>query len=116
MLHLGHLPRIHYSNPLALLINLSVEVLISVICFVSRSSIGSLSDLHAVSVVSYSFIMKSNPFIALIILNIFLLWSLSDSSILSYIVLLVQVPRVSIFLFMGTADSPFLWVVSSCRL
>lgn len=45
--YLGHRPQVHFSNPLALLINLSVEVLISMTtCFVSRTSIGSFSKMH----------------------------------------------------------------------
>lgn len=47
VLYLGHFPQIRFSNPLALLINLSAEVLISMTtCFSSRSSIGSFSDLR----------------------------------------------------------------------
>lgn len=47
MPYLGHLPQVHFSNPLAPLINLSTEVLISMTtCFVSRSSVGSFSKMH----------------------------------------------------------------------
>lgn len=47
MLYLGDFPPIHFSNPLALLINLSVEVLISTtVCFIPRRSVGPSSDLR----------------------------------------------------------------------
>lgn len=72
-LYLGHFPPIHLSNPFILLINLSFEVLIPMTTwflfffFFLRSAC-------FLPVVSYSFIINSNPsFIALLILSILLL-------------------------------------------
>lgn len=74
-LYLGHFPPIHLSNPFILLINLSFEVLIPMTtCFISSSSFFFLRSACFLPVVSYSFIINSNPsFIALTILNIVLL-------------------------------------------